>query len=278
MNLLSWRTGSFLLVLIALAAGWMTFAVLLAQHNMVFDDRVVYRVATAPVATTALPALLHQTWKTTDLNESQLHSVASLKAAFPTYRHILWTDETIEAYAAQEFPAFYAETWPRITPFICKVDTWRYMVMHKMGGLYADIDTVGHRNAEHLWRDLPGYAFVPTRNSKVNWDHHTDAASPAYLFSYPGNDFWLSVLDYIRRVFADPHRAQTEEVIFKTGPGALSRVLLDIKNGVVAAPPQGLAFLSEARFGIGAFKDGSARYAFHENRHVETWRAPNARQ
>jgi mannosyltransferase OCH1-like enzyme len=223
-----------------------------------------------------VPRIIHQTWKNTELNEAQQESVRSIKAAYPDYEHRLWTDDMLDEYAKTEFPDFYHDSWQRLTPFIRKVDTWRYMVLYKMGGMYADIDTVDHVNAEHLWRDLPGYAFVPTRNSRVNWTYNTDAASPAFLFSYPGNPFWLRVLEYIKAHLTVPYlkKYPKEETIFATGPGALSRVLLAIENkGIPPDPSMGIVFLSEPKFGLGGFKKILHKYCYHENRHNETWRS-----
>ncbi len=259
--------GAGLIVLVIV----LLWSILFIQYfDLAFQDYAVYR--SVPTSEVPVPRFLHQTWKNHDLNESQKQSVSSLKAAYPTYEHRLWTDDMLDDFARQEFPDFYADTWQRLTPFIKKVDTWRYMVLYIMGGLYCDIDTQRHRNAEHIWNKFPGYAFVPTRSSRVNWDDDTDAASPAVLFSYPGHPFWLLMLDYIREQHTPEFLAQNpnEEVIACTGPIAVSRVLLRMEKGEVNA--DGIVFLSEARFGLGGLKDLFAKYCIHENRNTETWR------
>lgn len=284
--------STFLLVMLLLGctlclAAAVTFIVMLTTFDMVFydsrpsilpssketEETVEPLEETVEPLEPLCPRLIHQTWKTTELLPYQQVSQASVRRFYPDYEYKLWTDADIEAFALTHFPAFHADTWQRLKPFIRKVDCVRYMWLYVLGGMYVDIDMNIKKNAGHLWENSPGTAFVPTRHSVVNWTENTDAASPAFLFSWPGHPLWLRMLDYIKQhhtaeyIEMHPH----EETIVATGPVAMSNVLREQSSTV--SP---LTFLSESRFGIGPFKNVMAKYSIHLNNHNQTWRAKGA--
>lgn len=104
-----------------------------------------------------IPPILHQTWKTEDVPERFRDAVERWRQLHPGWRHMFWTDETIES--------FVAEHYPRVLPLflaypdqIQRVDAVRYMLLHHFGGVYADLDVEPVRNCDEL---LSFPAFLP---------------------------------------------------------------------------------------------------------------------
>lgn len=83
------------------------------------------------------------------------------------------------------FPEFF-ERWNDMTPYIRKVDTVRYMLMHHYG-VYVDADAECVQPATEFIQGLPkestaGLAGFP---------------EPFFLMSTPGHPFWIFVLENI---------------------------------------------------------------------------------
>lgn len=222
-----------------------------------------------------VPKKVFQTWKSEDqLIPYQKRSRESVKQLYPDHEYKLWSDADIEAFVTAEYPEFHEDTWQRMTPFIKKIDCWRYMLLYKQGGIYFDIDVIVKRNMEHLF-DVPGAAYVPAQNPWMLWRNGADAASPAIIASAPGNRFWLEMLEHIRMHHTKEYLKDhpNEEVLAATGPIAVAQALKKFKRE--GTDP--LVLLSETRLGIGQLKSLSY-YSYHENQHDVTWRAPDAKK
>jgi mannosyltransferase OCH1-like enzyme len=227
-----------------------------ARRDMIFRDRHVYSYR-PPQNPQPFPKIIHQTWKTKDLTETQRKWQESVRNLYPDYQYILWDDTDIENFVKQYF-SYYYETWKNLHPFIKKVDAVRYMWMYLIGGIYFDLDVVGMKRMDDLLLDKPGSAFIPTMNSTPDWAYDTDAASPAILASYPGNPIWLEMLEQIRNTMDRP-------VLKCTGPIGLANLLREIHTRPEDEKPN-LVFLSESRLGLG-FK--LPKYSKHIN--TGTW-------
>ncbi|MCX5943479.1 MAG: glycosyltransferase [Cyanobacteria bacterium] len=86
-----------------------------------------------------IPRVLHQLAKTDDIPAHLQGFQDSWKRLNPDYEYHLWTDESLEAWVreqAEEFlPLFLA--YPLS---ICRADLGRYLLLDRIGGVYADLD------------------------------------------------------------------------------------------------------------------------------------------
>lgn len=210
-------------------------------RDMLFKDRSEYYWK-KPEDNLEFPKIIHQTWKTKELNETQKMWQKTVLDNYPDYKYILWDDNDIDKFVKTYFPNYY-DTWNSLTPFIKKIDTVRYMWMYLIGGIYFDLDMIIIKNMENLLLDKPGSAFIPTSNSVPNWKYDSDMASPAILASYPGNPIWL---DMLKQILKDKDRP----VLKSTGPVGLANLLLEVHKREDKDKPN-LIFLSEPRLGLG---------------------------
>tara|TARA_Y100000389_G_scaffold23053_1_gene19690 strand:- start:2204 stop:2974 length:771 start_codon:yes stop_codon:yes gene_type:complete len=202
----------------------------------------------------SFPKIIHQTWKTMDLNKEQQIVSDSWKNMYKGYEYILWTDESIENFVHTNF-YWYLPTWNRLDPFIKKIDCIRYMWMYVYGGIYSDIDMkcLKHFDFEH--KDYHGAAFIPATNTRVNWRKDANTASPALLASYPRHDFWLHMLEYISQNYERP-------VLKATGPCGLGNSLVSYMKKDYD-DRQTVVLLNETKFGLGFCKRLAYKYAYH---------------
>ena len=206
------------------------------------------------------PKIIHQTWKTIDLNNEQQIVSDSWKNMYEGYDYILWTDESIENFVHTHF-SWYLPTWNRLDPFIKKIDCIRYMWMYVYGGIYADIDMKCLKSFDFENNDYYGAAFIPVVNPRVNWRFDSNTASPALVASYPRHDFWLHMLEYISINCDRP-------VLKATGPCGLGNSLVSYMKKDYN-DRQTVVLLNESKFGLGFGKRLAHKYTYHYN--AGTW-------
>lgn len=100
-------------------------------------------------ATMAIPKIIHQTYKTTDIPEHWRAGQARCRALHPDYKYVMWTDEMalrfIEEHYAWFLPTFTAYRYP-----IERADAIRYFVLYHYGGVYIDLDDGCERRLDPL--------------------------------------------------------------------------------------------------------------------------------
>jgi mannosyltransferase OCH1-like enzyme len=253
----------------------LTFVVLHHTHDALFYTTHHLR-AVPPLSDTLMatplkgrtyrvPRTLLQTWKTKQLIPAHqtCHDTWRPHLEQRSWRHQLMTDEDLDRMVRTDF-AWYVPVWDRLTPFIKKVDTARYLWLYQHGGLYVDLD-IRAENVAPLFDLLERVytspiCFVPVQDTKRGWSEHADAASPALLASTPGHVLWLHMLRYIMEHHAEPR------VIAATGPIALANVLRTWQR------EQDVMLLSEPWCGISTWSHlipSSHRWAKHIN--TTTW-------
>lgn len=85
--------------------------------------------------------IIHQTWKDYNI-PSCFHSewINSWKELNPGWEHRFWTDKDIDEFVKKEYSSFY-RTWRNYPLNIMRVDSWRLLVLKKLGGVYSDLDS-----------------------------------------------------------------------------------------------------------------------------------------
>lgn len=135
---------------------------------------------------------------------------------FPDWEYRMWSDEDIDTFVKEEFPEFYKEYFIKFEKNIMRFDTFRYLVLYKYGGLYADMDYECKENFESFIQD----------NNKVYLNGNDNPGVPdetcqnALMISNKGNKFWESVVQEIKTRYNSGQR----EVLYLTGPRMLTTV------------------------------------------------------
>lgn len=104
----------------------------------------------------SIPKLIHQTWKTQDIPESLFrpHWIESWRN-LTGFEYKLWTDEDNRRLIAEHYPWFLS-VYDGYDTHIKRVDAARYFILHRYGGVYADLDFVCLKSLDELLagRDL----------------------------------------------------------------------------------------------------------------------------
>lgn len=163
-----------------------------------------------------IPRIIHQTYKTTDLPWFFKKGQDSAKRHMPDWKYRFWTDEDLDRLVREDYPQFY-ERWLGLDKQIKRVDTARYMILHKHGGMYADLDFYFKKPVDELIEREYVCSYRTTQSIVKKWPFMGNA----FLASESGHPFWIEAIE---RMFDLP--ADTS-VLFHTGPMALGYIYRD---------------------------------------------------
>lgn len=164
-----------------------------------------------------------------DLKQSYRKNMNDFAQLNPDYQEYLWTNVKIERLF--ELPVFqkYKQFFHEMQPHICKCDFVRYMIMYLKGGVYFDLDFKFIKPMPDLSEYKLAFSHEPPNMSNheypniFNLTGGTSYISSGILFSEPGNQFWLNLLDQIvlkYETFGPPIGIMN--VVATTGPKMLS--------------------------------------------------------
>jgi hypothetical protein len=165
-----------------------------------------------------IPRIIHQTWKDENVSGCK-GSPDSWKDLNPGWQYRFWTDGDLQEFMREEFPDLVPifNAYPNS---VQRADLWRYCVLWRIGGVYADIDTDCLAQLEPLYGDHrvilcqepPQHVRAALlRGMSALWFNGT-MASPA------GHNFWSDVVDLCHLMARHTHR----DVVETTGPLLLS--------------------------------------------------------
>ena len=112
-----------------------------------------------------IPLIIHQTWKTKDLDGKFKQGVQSWKTLNPEFEHRLYDDTDCLNFVKINYP-MYLQFYKNLELPVHKADIFRYLVIHKYGGIYTDIDTLCLKNIKTTL-DKPmiiGIEYLPEHN------------------------------------------------------------------------------------------------------------------
>jgi mannosyltransferase OCH1-like enzyme len=162
-------------------------------------------------AAPAIPRKIHQTWKDRNIPREVYPEewTASWKRHHPAWEYKLWTDRDLLDLARKDYPDF-AELLATAQGVI-RADVGRLLVLHRHGGLYADLDYLALRPLDPLvvegcfhFCELPG-----------GW------ASNALMACPPGDPLPLAMA---REALARWQRRPTGKVEWIGGPDLLAEM------------------------------------------------------
>lgn len=134
---------------------------------------------------------------------------------------MLWTDYDNRSFIEENYPAFLS-TYDSYSYNIQRADAIRYFILHKYGGVYADIDIECLQSIEPLTADHSFVAcYEPKKHAK--WHGLDRMVSNAFMASVPNHPLIEQVL--IALAAENPNIQFHYEVLKSTGPILLSNVL-----------------------------------------------------
>ena len=88
-------------------------------------------------------------YRTTVLPEDWAHVPRAWKQLHADYQYMLWTDEQLRQLIADDYP-WLLETYDAYPHDTQRWDASRFAILHKYGGVYADLDIQARAPRLHL--------------------------------------------------------------------------------------------------------------------------------
>jgi mannosyltransferase OCH1-like enzyme len=163
-----------------------------------------------------IPKICHQLWKDTEIPKKWQASHAANKRILPDWEHILWTDDKMDDYVKKNHPEFYP-IYAGFNRHIMRVDVFRYILMHDIGGIYCDMDFEFLRPFDFSQDEL-----VMSMERDINYGDAHNGVANYFFASAPGHQLWKDCLADLQN---NPPSTDTYlDVLKTTGPGFLSRI------------------------------------------------------
>ncbi len=159
-----------------------------------------------------IPKIVHQTWKTAQFDYWVFkRSQASVREHLPDWEYRFWTDGDLDAFVREGYQQFY-EAWSALNRPIKRVDMARYFLLHRHGGLYADLDFIFTRPLDDLIDDSHRLYFYRSQQAIAKgWQF----LGNAFMMSAPGQPFWIDLVEHMLSLPPDT------PVLHHTGPRAI---------------------------------------------------------
>ncbi len=169
-----------------------------------------------------IPKILHQTYKSEDtLPPTYARCQTVAKRLHEGWTYMFWTDERMEEEVRQSFPELYP-VFSILPRMIMKIDVFRYCLMWKYGGVYADLDYLFRKPFDMMNEGL--VLPISRRQSKMKYQLRF---GNSVFASSPGHPFWRLVLDDIlhnKERLLVKSDSDVMDGDYGTGPGFLTRM------------------------------------------------------
>lgn len=127
----------------------------------------------------------------------------------PEYEYRYMDDSQAAEFVLQEFGKEWHEIFITAPLGVMRGDIWRYMVVYKYGGIYADLDCVCLKPIDSWINN--DYSLIVCPENESDFCQWNFAAKP-------GSQIIKNVLDLIKEAFANPDYLNPNFVHAMTGP------------------------------------------------------------
>jgi mannosyltransferase OCH1-like enzyme len=110
-----------------------------------------------------IPRIIHQTWFE-EVSVDRYPQLSRLQNSWKKsgWEYRFYDDATAKQYVTENFPHGFVEAFDSVIPGAYKADFFRYLVLLKTGGVYADIDVMLDTNLDSFV--TPSMSFFAPRD------------------------------------------------------------------------------------------------------------------
>ena len=191
-----------------------------------------------------IPKILHFTWKSQDLPRQMKAYYDAWCRLHPDWDIRLWTDESMRAFVSEAYPDFLS-TYDAYPKMIQRADSFRYLLLGKVGGVYADLDVEPYQPIDSLLGHDCFLGIEPLEH--IFPDRHHQGVpfllTNAFMGSVPGHRLWGEIIARMPGLV-------DQETFYSTGPSMVTASVLRLPRQdrpVLLSPKVWSPLLSDGR-------------------------------
>lgn len=172
-----------------------------------------------------IPGIIHQIWSGIEepLPEQFRKLGDTWKEFHPDWQYEFWNHEKINAFIGDFYPQYW-DTYQNFKYNIQRWDAIRYLILDKIGGIYADFDTECLKPMDHFLKDKECCFSVEPRE-------HADILglplliNNAIMMSVPNHDFMKKIIiEVFEGNLTQIYSHRNLEILDTTGPLMLTKL------------------------------------------------------
>lgn len=171
-----------------------------------------------------IPKVLHFTWKSEQLPRQMQAYYDAWRRLHPDWEIRLWTDEAMRAFVAKTYPTFIA-TYDAYPKMIQRADSFRYLVLGALGGVYADLDVEPFQSINGLL-EMECFLGIEPLEHIFPDRHHQGVPfllTNAFMGSVPGHRLWKDIVARMPDLMG-------LETFYSTGPSMVTAAVLRLNR------------------------------------------------
>ena len=184
-----------------------------------------------------IPKIIHQTWKTKNLPVDFKKYSSTWKNLHPNWDYRLYDDNDCLFIVKKYFPQFL-DTYLNLPTPVMKADMFRYIILYKFGGLYADIDAEALKSFDQLvdkddtmivgteidFDNLSFSKFNPLYKNYYKKNNIPKQYVQYVFLSAPNNPILYQILEHIKKKVHTSGSSHADTFI-TTGPAIFSHII-----------------------------------------------------
>ena len=140
------------------------------QQKVIAEVDVHVKLPTSRIGQRMIPRIIHQTW-IEDVSAIRYPQLYRLQNSWRNsgWEYRFYNDTEARTYIMDNFPALFLVTYDALVPGAFKADLFRYLVLLREGGIYADIDILLETNLDSLIP--PTLSYLVARDDGIAGAH-----------------------------------------------------------------------------------------------------------
>jgi inositol phosphorylceramide mannosyltransferase catalytic subunit len=173
--------------------------------------------------------IIHQIWFGTIPNKKKakkaFESLKKYRDSWliknPDWTYICWNLDRCDSLIFTHYPE-HREMYEKYPYQIQKCDAVRYFILHRYGGIYADMDYHCIKSFTEVLQRFHNPIYLVETPNKVSGEAHV---SNSLMYSSPNHVFWKKLfIEMEKNRYTPYYYGRHLTIMFTTGPGILNRV------------------------------------------------------